>query len=71
VIINPLQQLLRKPSTARHILEELEVLKYRFCDCYTFPEVDWNFSFDTTNWLLEQTRGEQIPALAEAITKHN
>jgi hypothetical protein len=40
VIIIPLQQLLKRPATARYILEELEVLKHRFCDYYKLSNVD-------------------------------
>ncbi|KAJ6033825.1 uncharacterized protein N7446_007883 [Penicillium canescens] len=72
VIINPLQQLLKRPATARHILEELEVLKHRFCDYYKNSDVDWNLAFDTNIWFLDHIRCEQqISTLAEAITKED
>ncbi|KAJ6019426.1 hypothetical protein N7522_001493 [Penicillium canescens] len=72
VIINPLQQLLKRPATARHILEELEVLKHRFCDYYKTSDVDWNLAFDTNIWFLDHIRCEQqISTLAEAITKED
>ena len=71
-IINPLQCLLGKSSPADQILEDLDVLKYRFHGCYVLCEVGWNTPFDTDIWFLEQIRcGLPIPALAEAITKQD
>lgn len=72
VIINPLQQLLGKPSTAPQILEDLEVLKYRFRDYCAASQVDWESPFNTNICFLEHIRwGLPIPALAEAITKQD
>ena len=73
VIINPLQQLLGKPSPVPQILEDLEVLTYRFRDYYCMAsQVDWDSPFDTNICFLEQIRwGLSIPALAKAITKQD
>ncbi|KAJ5215286.1 uncharacterized protein N7498_001693 [Penicillium cinerascens] len=73
VIINPLQQLLGKPSPVPQILKDLEVLTYRFHDYYCMAsQVDWDSPFDTNIYFLEQIRwGLSIPALAEAITKQD
>ncbi|KAJ5144485.1 hypothetical protein N7526_001993 [Penicillium atrosanguineum] len=72
VIINPLKQLLERPSAARHILEELEVLGHRFSDYYNCSTVNWGLAFDTSIWLLDHLRCEKgISALAESVTKED
>ena len=72
VIINPLKQLLERPSAARHILEELEVLRLRFSDFYNCSTVNWGLAFDTSIWLLDHLRSKKrISAFAEYVTKED
>ncbi|KAJ5150364.1 hypothetical protein N7492_010715 [Penicillium capsulatum] len=68
-VIEPLERLLSKPDAAQNVLEELQVVRFRFHDFYSPLNVDWNLSLDISNELLDEVRWMNIPSLAGAIAR--
>ena len=68
-VIKPLERLLSKPDAAQNVLEELQVVRFRFHDFYSPLNVDWNLSLDISNELLDEVRWMDIPSLARAIAR--
>ncbi|KAJ5808873.1 hypothetical protein N7474_010142 [Penicillium riverlandense] len=68
-VVKPLREILSRPDTAPNILQELQVMRFRFHDFYMPLEVDWDSQLDTSNGFLEQIRWCSTSALAEAISR--
>ncbi|KAJ6003670.1 hypothetical protein N7522_006362 [Penicillium canescens] len=67
-ILEPLQQLLQSPDTARVILQRLKILKVRFHKLYRSPEANWG-TFNTDTLFYEQIQWIDVSDLAKALSR--